>query len=138
MKKSSLVLFLNAILAHSSYAIEIVKLAEFEYMHCSVQSAPADQAVTHYVIDVRDPDQYKLYSAQGAASLNMMQLKLRLIDERLQQSGTDGYDLVWKSGARALEFKLQIHDDGGQILSGQLVSGGKTSDIGCIDASLED
>ena len=137
MKNLVFVLFANFVFVASVHAVQISKPAEFEYIHCVAKSVAPAKPTTHYVFDVRDQASYKLYSARALPRLKIDRLRLQLVDARIEQAGAEGYDMVWKSNVQRLQFNLLIHDNGGQILSGRLVSDRGTFEIGCIDASLE-
>ncbi len=118
-------------------ATQISNQADYEFMHCKATTVKANEAITHYVIDVRDTENYKLYSALALPNVTAAQLKLELVEDKIEQTVIDGYDLVWKSTAQGLQFNLIIQDNGGQGLTGQLISKSGAIEIGCIDASLE-
>lgn len=123
--------------AASAQATQILNPAEFEYIHCVAKSAPKAKVATHYVVDVRDQEQYKLYAAKALPRLKTTQMRWQLMDAKLAQGAADSYDIAWVSKSQRLQFNLLIHDNGGQILSGRLVSDRGAVEIGCIDASLE-
>jgi phosphoribosylanthranilate isomerase len=137
MKKLIFFLTANFVFVASVHAVQISKPAEFEYIHCVAKDAKPAKLTMHYVFDVRDQAKYQLYSSRALPRLKTDRLRLQLIDTKIEQAGAEGYDIVWKSKVQRLQFNLLIHDNGGQILSGQLLSDRGAIEIGCIDASLE-
>lgn len=137
MKNLVIILIANFVFVSLVHAVQISKPAEFEYIHCVAKSAAPAKLTTHYVFDVSDQDQYKLYSARAVPRLKTDRLRLQLIDSKIVQVSAAGFDVAWKSNTQRLQFNLLIQDNGGQILSGRLVSDRGTLEIGCIDASLE-
>lgn len=111
---------------------------EFEYIHCVAVQVPARQLTTHYVIDVRNPQRYQLSTARALQNAKASDLqRLRQIDPMLTQTQGNGYDIVWRSNPARLQFNLNIADDGGQTLIGNITAGRKVTAIKCLDVSLE-
>lgn len=134
----NIILALPVLFSVQAFALDLRNPADFEYIHCVMTQGSSRQIVTHYVVDVREPQRYQLHSARAAQGTKASALqRLRLVDPMLNQAQAAGYDIVWKSAPNRVQFNLQIMDDGGQTLKGYLVSDRKLTEIACRDVTLE-
>lgn len=116
----------------------IIEPREFEYIHCTKSESFADKLVDHYVVNIKNKRQPKLYFSLGSPLAKTAELRsLRLLDQRLISSATADFDVIWTSTRLNLKFELQIADNGGQILTGVLTQNGQSDFVRCIDAALE-
>lgn len=131
--------FSFALPAHSrSGGPRIAEPKEFQYIHCTKTEPFADKLVDHYVVDIKNKRQPKLYFSLGPVTAKTSELRsLRLLDQRLVQSASQDFDIIWTSTRLNLKFELQIADNGGQVLNGVLTQNGQSSFVSCLDAALE-
>jgi hypothetical protein len=125
--------------AHSrSGGPRISEPREFQYIHCTKTEPFTDKLVDHYVIDIKNKRQPKLYFSLGPVTAKTSELRsLRLLDQRLVQSASQDFDIIWTSTRLNLKFELQIADNGGQVLNGVLTQNGQSSFVRCLDSALE-
>jgi hypothetical protein len=137
--KSVLVFAMGLVLSGSVLALDLKNAGEYEYVHCVPMQVAARKTTVHYVVDVRNPQKYQLYTAtpaqQNVKAVNLQ--RLRQIDPLMVQTQSDSWDLVWKSNPARLQFNLNIADSNGQLLIGNLVGNRRAVDIKCIDIALE-
>lgn len=133
--------FLAAILGSVSVfasAPKISKPAEFEFIHCVPALPRARDYVSHYIIDIRTNDQYKLYLAQSAKATKASNLKkLILLDSKLETRDVADTDISWVSKKQQIRFDLNIVDNGGNVMDGVFSRGRFTAPVHCQDVSLE-
>ena len=119
-------------------APKISRPAEFEFIHCVPSLPRARDYVAHYIIDIRNSDQYKLYLAQSIKATKASALKkLILLDSKLESREVADTDISWVSKKQQLRFDLNIVDNGGNVMDGTFSRGRFTAPIYCQDVSLE-
>lgn len=137
--KSVLVFALGLVLAGSVFALDLKNAVDYEYIHCVPMQVAVRKTTVHYVVDVRNPQKYQLYTAtpaqQNVKAVDLQ--RLRQIDPLVTQGQSESWDLVWKSNPSRLQFNLNIADSNGQLLIGTLTGNRRTIDIKCIDVVLE-
>lgn len=137
--KSVLLFAMGLLGSVSATALDLKNAAEYEYVHCVPMQVAPRKTTVHYIVDVRNPQSYRLYTATPAQqNVKAADLtRVRQIDPLLAQGQSDSWDLVWKSNPARLIFNLNIADNGGQLLIGTLTGSRRTVDIKCIDVALE-
>ncbi|MEQ1721781.1 MAG: hypothetical protein ABL930_01305 [Pseudobdellovibrio sp.] len=138
MKSIAAFLALFTFVVSGEAALKIVNPEEFQFVHC-VPSTVSDKAlVKHYVIDVRNERQHKLYSMIAAKEVKAKDMRnLRLVDNRLLTNTITTVDVSWISTRNDLTFQLNILDNGGYSMDGTLTQAGVETPVFCGDSSLE-
>jgi hypothetical protein len=138
MKSFFTVLSIMIFAVSARAALKIVNPEEFQFIHCVPSTVSSKTIVKHYVIDVRNERQHKLYSMMAEKKLKAKELRnLRLIDNRLLTNTITTVDVSWVSARNDLTFQLNILDNGGYSMDGTLTLAGVEAPVFCIDLSLE-
>ncbi|MBY0554084.1 hypothetical protein K2P97_06125 [bacterium] len=132
-------LLVSSVVAFSAQAaLRIVNPEEFQFVHCTPVSVSDKALVKHYVVDIRNERQHKLYSMIATQDSKAKNLRnLRLIDNRLLVNTITTVDVSWISARNGLRFELNILDNGGYAMDGTLTQNGVSTPVSCIDSSLE-
>lgn len=132
-------LLVSSVVAFSAQAaLKIVNPEEFQFVHCTPVSVSDKALVKHYVVDIRNERQHKLYSMIATQDSKAKNLRnLRLIDNRLLVNTITTVDVSWISARNGLRFELNILDNGGYAMDGTLTQNGVSTPVSCIDSSLE-
>lgn len=118
--------------------LRITNPSEFEFVHCYPVSSENAARVAHYVFDLRNENQHKLYSEVASNQLKAVELgDLGLIDENILTNTLPDFDVSWISEKLNLVFKLIILDTDGTLLEGELVNQGQISSVRCREVVSE-
>lgn len=138
MKSVIAFLVSSVLLISAQAALKIVNPEEFQFVHCTPASVSDKALVKHYVVDVRNERQHKLYSMIATKDSKAKNMRnLRLIDNRLLVNTITTVDVSWVSARNNLTFELNILDNGGYAMDGTLTQNGVSTPVSCIDSSLE-
>jgi hypothetical protein len=138
MKSFFAVLLIMIFAVSARAALKIVNPEEFQFIHCVPSLVSSRTLVKHYVIDIRNERQHKLYSILAEKELKAKALRnLRLIDNRLLTNTITTVDVSWVSARNDLTFQLNILDNGGYSMDGTLTLAGVDTPVFCTDVSLE-
>ena len=135
----NLVFVLGLLISGSALALDLKNAVDYEFIHCVPTQVAYRKTTVHYVVDVRNPQKYQLYTAtpaqQNVKAVDLQ--RLRQIDPLMTQAQSESWDLVWKSNPSRLQFNLNIADSNGQLLIGNLIGNRRTVDVKCIDIVFE-
>ena len=135
MKSFLVVLFFVS----SAYADALVvkNPSPFEYIHCVAGDVNSKEIVPHYVIDLRQSDNHKLFWQVALANKKAKSLKnLNFIGAQLKQNVDLNSDVSWQTD-KDLVISLNIIDNDGYALEGKMVNGSAQKTLNCKDASQE-
>ncbi len=119
--------------AYAQDTLTITNPEEFQFTHCYPVTR-STKPVTHYIFDVRDEKNHKVYTKQAVASTKARELgELTKLDENLEANGNPNFDVTWVSKKLDLQFLLTIQDDGGYSMTGQLLHKGESHAIKCLE-----
>ncbi len=111
---------------------------EFEFVHCFSADAKSKDIILHYVIDRRNEDRQKLYTARAAKNAKAKNIKsLNLADDNLLVNTIDTVDVSWVSVAKDLKIEVNILDNGGYRMTGTLTDKTVAAPIICQDVTVE-
>ena len=87
---------------------------------------------------MRNEQQHKLYSDTNLKSTIAVNLaKLQLLDDKILMNTLKGFDVTWISEKNNLIFKMDVVDNGGYAIDGNLSDGKTETPMWCTDISLE-
>ena len=137
MKALLLALFFSCSIVHAQ-TIKIENPHEFEFIHCVSADSGDDETVMHYILDVRNQAQAKLYWDSAPKKAKAVELaNLKLLDDQLVMNPLSDVDLSYVSTKNQLMLALNIIDADGFVLDGELRVTKDKYHIHCTDTSLE-
>ena len=117
--------------------LKISRPQEFQFVHCTPRTDSAASLVKHHVIDIRKSDSHVLYAQSAPAESKARQLsKLARVGGPLLANTLTDVDVSWIS-TTGLTFKLNIIDNGGYAMDGELISSSGKQQIRCVDVTVE-
>ena len=132
----SFILFVSLFVQASDLTIRNPE--EFQFVHCVTSFSNPNAKADHFVIDIRNENKHALYFDRAAAKTAAKNLKkLKLIDADLEVNTLKEFDVSWISKVNSLQFQLNIIDNGGYAMDGDLVKNGNSTPVSCTDSSLE-
>lgn len=119
-------------------SLKIVSPNEFEFVHCVPLQTDSTQDVNHYVIDLRNEKQHRLFSEIAEKNTLAVNLNnLQLIEENLLANTLPEFDVSWVSEKQKLIFQLIILDTDGTLLEGNLIENNDKIQVRCFEVTSE-
>jgi protease I len=126
-------LLLSAILlwTSSSWAVE-----PFQFFHCIEQTTSS--SAEHFLVDVRTEGAYKLFETKAQRLESLWNIRdWKLVTTAMSLGNNPDVDVQWTTSNADLEFLMNISDNEGHLMRGQIRHGHSVASIDCLDAAFK-